>query len=203
MKIYKVVFNFKIALKSVRNVVTSRFIAVFNSKSIFRNFLNFLYQICFEILIYCDSTNKVISVSIELAHLLLVFILHAHFSQLSLIASFSHLFSLTSTIMFIEVTIFFILMSAVSRYSFFISFIFIISFIFAFKEINFFMFRFRIHSEREIIKIVFIEIFDYQIVKNKNLDMCWHKNLNFQLLMKRLMKKNFWYNRIYKKSYMT
>ena len=34
-----------------------------------------------------------------------------------------------------------------------------------------------------------IEIFDYQIAKNKNLDVCRHKNLNFQQLMKRLTKK--------------
>ena len=34
-----------------------------------------------------------------------------------------------------------------------------------------------------------IEIFDYQIVKNKNFDVCQHENLNFQLLMKKLIKK--------------
>ena len=52
------------------------------------------------------------------------------------------------------------------------------------------MFHFRIHFEKEIIEIMFIEIFDYQIAEDKNLDMCQHKNLNFQLLMKRLTKKN-------------
>ena len=36
---------------------------------------------------------------------------------------------------------------------------------------------------------MFIEIFNYQIAENKNLDVCQHKNLSFQLLMKRLTKK--------------
>ena len=53
------------------------------------------------------------------------------------------------------------------------------------------MFRFRIYFERKIIKIMLIEIFDYQIAKDKNLDMYQYKNLSFQLLMKRLIKKNF------------
>ena len=51
------------------------------------------------------------------------------------------------------------------------------------------MFRFRIYSEREIIEIMFIEIFDYQIAKNKSLDIYQHENLSFQLLMKRVTKK--------------
>ena len=53
------------------------------------------------------------------------------------------------------------------------------------------MFRFRIHFERKIIEIMFIEIFDYQIAKNKKLNICEHENLSFQLLMKRLTKKTF------------
>ena len=94
--------------------------------------------------------------------------------------------------MFIDMTIFFILTSAASRYSFFILFTFMISFIFAFKKIDFSIFHFRIHSEKEIIEIMFIEIFNYQIVENKNLDIYRYKNLNFQLLMKRLTKKFFY-----------
>ena len=117
-----------------------------------------------------------------------MFVLRVHFSQLSSITSFSYSFPLSSTIMFIDVMIFFIFTSAALRYSLFISFIFVISFIFAFKEIDFVMFRFYIHSEREIIKIMFIEIFDYKITKDKSLDMYRHENLNFQLLMKRLIK---------------
>ena len=38
---------------------------------------------------------------------------------------------------------------------------------------------------------MFIEIFDYQIAKNKNFDIYQYENLNFQLLMKRLTKKRF------------
>ena len=51
------------------------------------------------------------------------------------------------------------------------------------------MFCFHIHFERKIIEIMLIEIFDYQIAKNKNLNMCRHKNLSFQLLRKELIKK--------------
>ena len=140
-------------------------------------------------LIYYDSTNKTISINIELAHLLLVSDLNAHFSQLSVITSFFHSSFLSSIIIFIDGTIFFILTSAALRYSFFISSAFVISFIFAFKKIDFVKFCFRIHFERKIIEIMFIETFDYRIVENKNLDMCWYKNPNFQLLMKRLTKK--------------
>ena len=68
LKIYKIVFNFKIVLKSIRDAVVSRFITIFDSKLIFQNFSNLAYQICFEILIYYDSINKAISVSIEFAH---------------------------------------------------------------------------------------------------------------------------------------
>ena len=131
-----------------------RFTAFFNSRLIFKSFSNLVHQICFEVLIYCDSTNKTISISIELAHLLLVFVLHVHFFQLLSIASFFHLFSLSSTITFIDVTIFFTFTYATSRYSLFISFAFVISFIFAFKKIDFVMFRFRIHFERKIIEIM-------------------------------------------------
>ena len=134
-------------------------------------------------------TNKAISISIELAHLLFMSVLCIYFSQLSSVVSSSHLFSLSSTITFIDVTIFFILTSVAFQYSFFILLVLIISFIFAFKEINFVMFRFCIYSEREIIKIMFIEIFDYQIAKNKNLNVYRHENLSFQLLMKKLFKK--------------
>ena len=103
--IYKIVFNFKIALKSARDVVVSRLTTVSNSKLIFENFSNFIYQICFEILIYCDSTNRTILISIELAHFLFVSVLHIHFSQLLSVVSFSYSFSLSSTITFIGVTI--------------------------------------------------------------------------------------------------
>ena len=116
-------------------------------------------------------------------------VLRAHFFQLSLIASFSHLFSSSSTIMFIDVIMFFIFTFAAPRYWFFIPLIFVISFIFAFKKIDFVMFHFRIHSEREIIEIMLIEVFDYQIIENKNLDMYRHEDLSFQLLIKRLTKK--------------
>ena len=51
------------------------------------------------------------------------------------------------------------------------------------------MFRFRIDFEKEIIEIMLIEIFNYQIAENKSFDICRHKNLNFQLLMKTLAKK--------------
>ena len=43
--------------------------------------------------------------------------------------------------------------------------------------------------KKKIIKIIFIEIFDYQIAENKDFNVCQIKNLNFQLLMKRLIKK--------------
>ena len=87
LKIYKIVFNFKIALKSTRNVAVLKNTAVFDSRLIFQNFLNFVHQICFEVLIYCNSTNKTISVNIELAHLLFLSVLHAHVFQMSSIAS--------------------------------------------------------------------------------------------------------------------
>ena len=178
-KTYKIVFNFKIVLKSAKDVAASRFIAVFDLKLIFQDFLNLIHQICFGILICCSLPNKTISVNIELAHLLLVSVLRVHFFQLSSTALFSHLFSSSSAVTFIDVTIFFIFTFAASWYSLFISSAFVILFIFAFKEIDFVMFRFRIHSKREIIEIMLIEIFDYQIVENKGLDMCRYENLNF------------------------
>ena len=79
LKTYKIVFNFKTVLKLTKDVAVLKFIAAFDSRLIFQNFLNFVHQICFEILIYCDSTNKTISISIELAHFLLVFVLRVHF----------------------------------------------------------------------------------------------------------------------------
>ena len=160
-KIYKIVLNFKIVLKSVKDVIVSRFTALCNSRLVFQKFSNFVYQICFEILIYCDSTNKTILININLAHFFFVSISHVHFSQLSLIALFSHSFSSLLTIIFIDVIISLILTSATFRYSLFISFIYMTSFIFAFKEINFVIFCFYIHFERKIIKIMFIKIFDY------------------------------------------
>ena len=36
---------------------------------------------------------------------------------------------------------------------------------------------------------MFIEVFDYQIAEDKNLNIYRYKNLNFQLLMKELTKK--------------
>ena len=41
--IYKVVFNFKIVLKSARDVVASRLTAIFNSRLIFQNFSNLVH----------------------------------------------------------------------------------------------------------------------------------------------------------------
>ena len=160
-KTYKVVFNFKTALKSTRNVIALRFTTILNSRLIFQNFSKLIHQICFEILIYYNLTNKAISISIEFTHLLFVSVLRAHFFQLSSVISFSHLFSLSLTILFIDVTIFFIFTSATFRYSLFISFAFMILFIFAFKKTNFVIFYFHIYFEKEIIKIMFIEVFDY------------------------------------------
>ena len=113
LKIYKIVFNFKIVRKSVRNVVVLRLTTVFDLKSIFQDFSNLVHQICFEILIYYDLTNKTISISIELAYFLFLFVLRAHVFQMLLIASFSHSFSLLLTIIFIDVTIFFIFTSVI------------------------------------------------------------------------------------------
>ena len=87
LKIYKVVLNFKIALKSTKDIVVSRFITVFDSRLIFQNFLNLVHQICFEILIYCDSTNKAKLINIEFTYLLLVSVLRAYISQMSSTAS--------------------------------------------------------------------------------------------------------------------
>ena len=79
-KTYKIIFNFKTVRKLKRDVAILRFTAIFNSRLIFQNFLKFIYQICFEILRYFNSTNKIISVNIELAHLFFVSILRAHVS---------------------------------------------------------------------------------------------------------------------------
>ena len=84
-KTCKIVFNSKIVRKLIKDVVVSRFTAVFDSRLIFQNFSNFAHQICFKILIYCDSTNKAILISIELAHLFFVSVLRAHISQMLLI----------------------------------------------------------------------------------------------------------------------
>ena len=135
--------------------------------------------------------NKAISVNIKFTHLLFMSVLHVHFSQLISIASFSHSFSLSLIIMFIDVIISFILTSVTFRYSLFISFTFVISFIFAFKKIDLIIFRFRIHLENEIIEIIFMKIFDYQNAENKNFNVYQDENLNFQLLIKRLTKKKF------------
>ena len=91
-KIYKIVFNFKIARKLTKDVVVSRLTIVFDSRLIFHNFSNFVYQICFEILIYCDLMNRTISINIELTHLLCVFVLRAHVSPMSSIVLFSFKF---------------------------------------------------------------------------------------------------------------
>ena len=87
-KIYQIVSSFKIVLKLIRDVVISRFIAAFDPSLIFQNFSNLVHQICFEVLIYYDSTNKAILINIEPTYLLFVFVLRAHFFQLLLIASF-------------------------------------------------------------------------------------------------------------------
>ena len=148
-KTFKIIFNFKIVLKSARDVAASKFTTTFDLRLIFQNLLNLIHQIYFEILIYYDSTNKMILINIEFAHLLSVSILYAHFFQLLLIALFSHLFYLLSIIMFIDMTIFFIFTSIAFEYSFFISFIFVTLSIFAFKNIDFVMFRFRIYFKKD------------------------------------------------------
>ena len=43
LKIYKNVFNFKIVLKSVRDVAALKITAIFDSRLIFQNFSNFVY----------------------------------------------------------------------------------------------------------------------------------------------------------------
>ena len=86
-KIYKIVFNFKIVRKLTRDVTASKLTAVFDSRLIFQNFPNFVHQICFGVLIYYDSMNKIISISIELAHLPFVSVLRVHVSQMLLIVS--------------------------------------------------------------------------------------------------------------------
>ena len=175
-------------MKSAKDVAVLKLIAIFDSRLIFQHFLNLVYQICFEILIYYNSINKIISISIKLAHFLLMFVLRVHFFQLLSIALSFHSFSLSLTIIFIHMTIFFIFTFAASRYSFFI--ICFCNFIYLrVQKIDFVMFHFCIYSERKVIKIILIEIFDYQIVKNKNFDECQYENLNFQLLIKRLTKK--------------
>ena len=160
-RIYKIIFNFKIALKSAKDITVLRFTAIFTSKLTFQNFSNLAHQICFEVLIYCDSTNKMILISIELTHLLSVSVLHAHFFQMLSVALFSHSFSSSLTVTFINMTISSIFTSAALRYSLFIPYTFMISLILAFKKIDFAIFRFCIHSEREIIEIMLIEIFNY------------------------------------------
>ena len=89
LKTWKIVSNFKIVRKLTKDVTASKFTAVFDSRLIFQNFLNFIHQICFEILIYYDSTNKAILINIEFTHLLFVSVLHAHVFSMLLIASFS------------------------------------------------------------------------------------------------------------------
>ena len=67
-KIYKIVFIFKIVRKSARNVAALKLTTIFDSRLIFQGFSNLVHQICFEILIYYDSTNKAISISIEFTY---------------------------------------------------------------------------------------------------------------------------------------
>ena len=148
-KIYKIVFNFKIVLKLTKDVAASRLTTIFDSRLIFQDFSNLVHQICFEVLIYYNSTNKIILISIELAHLFFVSVLRVYFFQLLSIISSSHSIFSSLTVMFIDVIISSIFTSAAFRYSFFISSIFMISFIFAFKKIYFVIFCFCIHFEKK------------------------------------------------------
>ena len=132
---------------------------------------------------YCDSINKTLLINIELAKLLILSVLHAHFFQMSSIISFFYLFISSSTISFTRDAISFTFAFLTFDYSFFVSIVFIVAFISSFKNVNFKMFRFRVHFERRFIDIMFIKIFKYQITKNKSLKICTYKNLSFQLLM--------------------
>ena len=138
---------------------------------------------------YCDSINKTLSINIELAKLFILFILHVHFSQMSSIVLFSHLFISSLTTSLIRDAIFFTFTFSTSDYFFFVSIVSVVAFIFFFKNVNFKMFWFRVHFERRFIDIMFIKIFEYQITKNKSLEICTYKNLSFQLLMNQLISK--------------
>ena len=190
-KIYQGVFNFKFVLKTIRNETIIKLCVVFDSKIVVEDFSNFFLQLCFDVLMYCDSINKALSISIELAKLLILSVLYVHFFQMSSIVSFSHLFTSSSTVSFIRDAIFFTFAFSTSDYFFFASIAFAVAFIFSFKNANFAMFRFRVHFERRFIDIMFIKIFKYQITKNKSLEICTYKDLNFQLLMNQLISKKF------------
>ena len=59
-KIYKNVIDFKFALQTIKNVAIIKFNADFDSKIVVQDFLNLLYQLCFEVLMYwmyCNSIN--------------------------------------------------------------------------------------------------------------------------------------------------
>ena len=190
-KIYQDVFNFKFILKAVKNEIIVKLRAVFDSRIVVKDFSNFFLQLCFDILMYCDSINRTLSINIELAKLLTLFVLHAHFSQMSSIVLSFHLFISSSTISLIRDAISFTSAFSTFDYFFFVSIAFAVASISSFKNANFEMFRFRVHFERRFINIMFIEIFEYQITKDKNLKICTYKDLNFQLLIGRLISKKF------------
>ena len=136
-------------------------------------------QLCFDVLIYCDSINKALLINIKFAKLLVLFVLHAHFSQMSSIILFFHLFISLSAVSFTRDAIFFTFTFSTFNYFLFVSIVSAVAFISFFKNANFKMFRFRVHLERRFIDIMFIKIFEYQITKNKSLKIYIYKDLNF------------------------
>ena len=148
-------------MKAVRNETIVKFRVAFDSRIVVEDFSNFFLQLCFDVLIYCDSINKVLLINIELAKLLILFVLHAHFSQMSSIILFFHLFISSSTVSFIRDAISSTFAFSTFNYFFFVSIAFVVAFISSFKNANFEMFRFRVHLEQRFIDIMFIEIFEY------------------------------------------
>ena len=138
-----------------------KFHIVFNLKIVVKDFLNFFLQLCFDVLMYCDSINKTLLINIELTKLFILFILHVHFSQMSSIVSFFHLIISLSIISLIRDAIFFTFIFSTFDYFLFVLIVFVIAFIFSFKNANFKMFRLRVHFEQRFIHIMFIEIFEY------------------------------------------
>ena len=127
-------------MKTVKNKIIIKFHVVFNSKIIVKDFLNLFLQLCFDVLMYCDSINKVLLINIELAKLFTLFVLHVHFSQMSSIVLFFHLFILSFIISLIHNAIFFTFTFSASDYFFFVSIISAVAFISFFKNANFKMF---------------------------------------------------------------
>ena len=104
-----------------------------------------------------NLTNRAISISIEFVHLLLVFVLYTHFFQLLSIVLFSYSFSPSLTMMYIDVIIFFLFMSATSRYPFFILFISIILSICSFKKTILLCFVFIFILKEKSLRLYFLK----------------------------------------------